>query len=266
MSDKSAAAQARPSHSETSTQPGSSSSNNARASSIRSVNRGVDSKAPAPLIGPAHPDSEFPDWVAQFGEERALHCEIGSGRGAFCLNFSQQNPVNLVAIEVRRSDCELIKGKRDRREIKNLEVLQGDARLLLPRLFREGSVDAFHVHCPDPWWKKRHHRRRLIADDFALLLYRLLKPGGQLDLRTDVPAYAEAMVETCEELIGFENAYGPGQQRPPEGLVLSSRETRYAQTGQPVFRYLYLRPDGPPQSEDTSHSFIRRSWTDVRRK
>lgn len=216
--------------------------------------------------GPVHPDDQLPDWPGIFGAARPLHCEIGSGRGHFAIDFVQQEEINLVAIEQRRSDCDDIRTRRDKRGIERLEVLQGDARLLLPRCFAPGTVDAFHVHCPDPWWKKRHHRRRLIADDFALLLYSLLRPGGELDLRTDVPAYAEAMVETCEELIGFENAYGPGVERPVDGLVLSTRERRYAITGQPVYRYRYVRPDRPPRTEDTSRAWLRREWTDVRRK
>jgi tRNA (guanine-N7-)-methyltransferase len=203
---------------------------------------------------PPSPDEVRPDWPTLFGADRPLHCEIGHGRGHFALDFARENDVNLVAIEMRRSDGEELRVRRDRLGLTNLEVIQGDARLYLPRFFAEGSVDAFHIHCPDPWWKKRHHRRRLVADDFGLLLYRLLKPGGELDLRTDVKAYAEAMVETCEQIIGFENVHGPGVERPAEGLVLSTRERRYRETGQPVYRFQYRRPDRPPQTEQVDRA------------
>jgi tRNA (guanine-N7-)-methyltransferase len=217
-------------------------------------------------FGPVEPEVRRPDWNEIFGAVRPLHCEIGSGRGHFALDSAAAQDVNFVAIEMRRSDCDDIRRRRDKRGLTNLEVFQGDARLYLPRFFAEGQVDEFHIHCPDPWWKKRHHRRRLIADDFAVELWRLLKVGGLLDLRTDVPAYAAAMVETCEDLIGYENVYGPGQQRPVEGLILSTRERRYAVTGQPVFRYLYRRPAGSPKLETTEKAWIRREWVDVRRK
>jgi tRNA (guanine-N7-)-methyltransferase len=220
-----------------------------------------------PVLGPPDPDAEFPDWPSLFGADRPLHVEIGHGRGHFALDFAATRPVNLIAIEMRRSDGEDLRIRRDKRGVTNLEVIQGDARLYLPRFFREGSLDAVHVHCPDPWWKKRHHRRRLIADDFGLLLFRLLKPGGELDLRTDVPAYAQAMIETCEEIIGFENAHGSGNERPAEGLVLSTRERRYAQTGQPVYRYEYRRPlASAPLTENVEKAWRRREWRDERRK
>lgn len=226
---------------------------------------------PQPLssfVGPPSPDAKRPDWSLVFGNDLPIHCEIGSGRGHFALDFAAENAgrINLVAIEMRRGDCELIRTRRDKRGIANLYVVQGDARLYLPRFFTAGQLAAFHVHCPDPWWKKRHHRRRLIADDFGVELYSLLQVGGELDLRTDVPAYAAAMVETCEDIVGFENVHGKGAERPPEGLVLSTRERRYAQTGQPVFRYEYRRPDRPPACETTHEAWQRREWRDVRRK
>ncbi len=216
--------------------------------------------------GPIEPEHAWPDWAAIFGHARPLHCEIGHGRGHFALDFAAREDVNLIAIEMRRSDCDELRRRRDKRGLTNLEVIQGDARLLLPRFFREEQVDAFHIHCPDPWWKNRHHHRRLLADDFGLQLWRLLKPGGELDVRTDVKAYAEAIVETCEDALGYENVVGPRAERPVEGLVLSTRERRYAVTGQPVYRYFYRRPDHAPLTDDVSASRRRRDWVDVRRK
>lgn len=218
------------------------------------------------FIGPLPPEQGRPDWPAILGPNRPLHCEIGSGRGHFALDYAARHDVNLVAIEMRRSDCDNLRVRRQKRGLTNLEVIQGDARLLLSRFFADGTVDAFHIHCPDPWWKNRHHGRRLIADDFGVELWRLLKPGGLVDVRTDVPAYGRAMVETFEGALGFENVNGPGTQQPEEGLVLSTRERRYAEIGQPMFRYLYRRPTSGPEAIDTTPARSRREWADVRRK
>jgi tRNA (guanine-N7-)-methyltransferase len=185
-----------------------------------------------------------PDWGARFGAAAArLELEIGSGHGGFALAFARTHPDRaLVAIEQRRKFAADVAAKAEKRGLGNLLVLNGDARLLAPRLFREGSLAAIHVHFPDPWWKRRHRRRRLVDDRMSILLLRLLAPGGILDFRTDVEAYGRAAVARLEE-IGFENEAGPGRfAERREDEIPSTREKRYLETGQPVWRLRLRRP------------------------
>ena len=53
--------------------------------------------------------------------------------------------INLICIETRRADVELIRARASQRSLSNLLVIHGDAKLLLPRLFREGDLSALHV-------------------------------------------------------------------------------------------------------------------------
>jgi tRNA (guanine-N7-)-methyltransferase len=185
-----------------------------------------------------------PDWRARFGPAAdALELEIGAGHGGFALAFARERPDRaLVAIEQRRSFAEAIRAKAEQRGHRNLVVIHGDGRLLAPRLFRAGSLGEIHVHFPDPWWKRRHHHRRLVDDRMSLLLFRLLRPGGLLDFRTDVERYALAAVERLEE-IGFENEAGPGAfVVAAPGELPSTREKRYLETGQRVWRLRLRRP------------------------
>ena len=204
------------------------------------------------------PEEAFPDWERDFGRKAPLELEIGPGRGAFALDHAARHPeLDLVVIETRRSDCELIRARASKRGLRNLMVLHGDARLLLPRLFPPGSLSALHVQFPDPWWKTRHHKRRMVDVDFARKARDLLVAGGEVDFRTDVPAYAREGEQTWLEA-GFEKL----PDRAPE--VLSTRERRYAVTGQPVFRARFRNPGSevrPPRTERTG-----REWRDVRRK
>src|SRR5437763_8070507 len=222
---------------------------------------GKDARAldPASLAhGCALPSEVFPDWKACFGRSAPLELEIGPGHGHFALDHAAGNPfLDLVCIETRRVDCELIRERARERGLANLIVLQGDAKLLLPRLFPPGSLAGLHVQFPDPWWKRRHHKRRLVDVDFALQARRLLAPGATVDFRTDVAAYAHEGERTWVQA-GFERL----PDEPPE--VLSTRERRYAVTGQPVFRTRFRNPLAdvrPIQSERTG-----REWRDVRRK
>jgi tRNA (guanine-N7-)-methyltransferase len=210
------------------------------------------------LCGCNQPHEAFPDWERDFGRKAPLELEIGPGRGAFALDHAARHPeIDLVVIETRRSDCELIRARAHGRGLRNIMVFQGDARLLIPRFFAPGSLSALHVQFPDPWWKRRHLKRRLVDVDFALQARRLLMPGATVDFRTDVAAYAREGERTWLEA-GFEKL--PDQ--PPE--VLSTRERRYAATGQPVFRARFRNPPAdlrPIQSGRTG-----REWRDARRK
>jgi tRNA (guanine-N7-)-methyltransferase len=214
--------------------------------------------------GCALPSEAFPDWESRFGRKAFLEVEIGPGRGHFALDHAALEPaIDLVCIETRRADCELIRERALRLGLSNLAVLQGDAKLLLPRLFQRGELSALHVQFPDPWWKKRHRRRRMVDAGLAARMRTLLRPGGIVDFRTDVPAYAQAAIAIWEET-GFENAAGRGNLWTEPPAVLSTRERRYLRTGQPVFRARFVNP-GPPAGELALASGGR-DWTDVRRR
>jgi tRNA (guanine-N7-)-methyltransferase len=205
------------------------------------------------VYGCAEPGSVFPDWGPQ-----PVEVEIGPGRGGFALDYAALHPGRLlIAIETRKADCELIRSRAARRGLANLHVLQGDAKLLLPRMFLDGSLSGVHIQFPDPWWKTRHHKRRMVDVELALLLRRLLKPGGQVDFRTDVPAYFREAVQTWVDA-GFVQL----PDATPD--VSSTRERRYAITGQPVFRARFENPPAdiiaPPGSR------TGREWRDIRRK
>jgi tRNA (guanine-N7-)-methyltransferase len=187
----------------------------------------------------------FPDWGAEFGPAAAaeLELEVGSGHGGFALAFAKTRPGSaLVAIEQRHKFARELADKAGARGLRNLLALQGDARILAPRLFRAGSLAVIHVHFPDPWWKRRHHTRRLVDDRMSELLFGLLRPGGLLDFRTDVENYARGAVKRLEE-VGFVNEAGPGRfsERPPDEIP-STREKRYLAAGEPVWRLRMRRP------------------------
>ena len=211
----------------------------------------------------------MPDWPLEFARGRSaqlLHLEIGPGRGGFALDFARaHNELDLIAIETRRSDCEEIRAKAKKRGLPNLLVLQGDAKLLAPRCFRPGQLEALHVQFPDPWWKTRHHKRRLVDLELAALARTLLREGGEVDFRSDVPAYAQEAVRSWEAA-GFENMDGAGKLSTLVPEVLSTRERRYAVTGQPVFRARFVNPGPPREGEVLAFDRTGREWTDTRRR
>ena len=196
-----------------------------------------------PLLRPEPAGAEFvtlltpPDWSAVFGGPGPLELEIGSGGGAFALGHAARHPeVRYVAIEWRKKYARELEHRARAQRLSNLRVVEADARAVIPRLFAPGSLAGIHLQFPDPWWKRAHRKRAILSPGFATLLLSLSAPGGVFDLRTDVRSRAEEMLAALEAA-GWYNPLGAGCFHPadPEE-VPSSRERRYLETGEPVFR------------------------------
>lgn len=184
-----------------------------------------------------------PDWDAEFGFSGPLELEIGSGTGGHALEYCRRNPqARFVAFEWRRKYARDTQSRGEKMGLKNLRVIEADARAVVPRLFAPGSLSVIHLQFPDPWWKRAHFKRAIIQPDFARLLLDKMVPGGRFDLRTDVEDRAQAMLTTLEEA-GFINPLGKGVFHPydPEE-VPSTRERRYLQSGEPVYRARLVKP------------------------
>lgn len=196
-----------------------------------------------PLLRPEPAGAEFvtlltpPDWSAVFGGPGPLEMEIGSGAGAFALGYAARHPaVRYVAIEWRKKYARELEHRARARGLSNLRVVEADARAVIPRLFAPGSLAGIHLQFPDPWWKRAHRKRAILTPGFATLLLERTAPGGVFDLRTDVRSRADEMLATLEAA-GWHNPLGPGSFHPADpDDVSSSRERRYLESGEPVYR------------------------------
>jgi tRNA (guanine-N7-)-methyltransferase len=75
----------------------------------------------------------------------------------------------------------------------NIRVHPDDVRPLL-RWLPAASLDRVFVLFPDPWPKARHRKRRLVATPLLDQLARIMKPGAELRLATDIGDYARTML------------------------------------------------------------------------
>ena len=196
-----------------------------------------------PRLRPEPAGAEFvtllrpPDWATVFGGAGPLELEIGSGAGAFALGYAARQPaVRFIAIEWRKKYARELEHRARARGLSNLRVVEADARAVIPRLFAPGSLAGVHLQFPDPWWKRSHQKRAILTPAFATLLLGLAAEGGVFDLRTDVRSRAEEMLAILEAA-GWHNPLGPGRFHPADpDDVPSSRERRYLETGEPVYR------------------------------
>jgi tRNA (guanine-N7-)-methyltransferase len=138
------------------------------------------------------------DWRAVFGNDGPVEIEVGSGKGLFLLNSAMENPeTNYFGVEIVRKYQLFTATRMAIRQLRNVRMACADARHLLKQWVPPESVRTIHVYFPDPWWKKRHHKRRVFTEEFVDSCIRALRPGGFLQLATDVPEYFAVMCELC---------------------------------------------------------------------
>ena len=190
--------------------------------------------APAAPEGPISLTTLWPD----SGE---WELEIGFGRGMFLLERARAAPGSrILGLEIKRKWAYLVGERAQRLGLSNVRVFGADAREVLPRLTPEASLQRVFIHFPDPWWKKRHEKRRLRGPSTFDPVARLLRPGGELFIQTDVEDRAAAFLEDVRQHGGF--------RVPDSGFVSenpfqarSNREQRAIADGLPIYRILATR-------------------------
>lgn len=127
--------------------------------------------------------------------------EIGPGRGDFLLSAAAQlTDKKLVAIEIGRKRYLKMIPRIEKKGLTNILLIQGNARIVLPRFFRPGTFEKIYVLFPDPWPKKRHFPHRLMSVEFISLLADNLQPGGELYFASDYWPYAEWVVDNVKQV------------------------------------------------------------------
>lgn len=171
--------------------------------------------------------------ITSSSDPRPLVIEIGFQLGEFAAAFCPANPgVRYVGFEVRKKYCEEADALAVKNGIQNATFCLVDAREMLREVVPPGSLDQLLVFFPDPWWKPRHIKKRLLTADFVADAAELLRPGGRLLLKTDVPGYADWAqgVMAADPHFHVERLADPTAQLP-----VTLRERRCKFHGYPTF-------------------------------
>ena len=151
---------------------------------------------------------------------KPLVIEIGFGMGIATAIIAERNPgINYLGLEVHRPGIGRLLWEIEKRNLKNIRVIEGDAVEILEHKVKNNSASGFHIFFPDPWPKKRHHKRRLISRPFTDLLASKLLPGGYIYMASDWPDYAEWALGELSATPGLSNRYNEyaeGQSWRPE--------------------------------------------------
>ena len=183
------------------------------------------------------------DWEAFFGNARPVEIDVGCGRGKFLVDAATAHPnVNYLGIEIDYHEGRRGARRLKKRSLPNARVLGGDVRRAFDRYVPPGSVAAVHVYFPDPWWKRRHRRRRVFTDQFVEQIARVLRPGGELHVWTDVEDYFGVIKALVDHHPAFEPLPPPDERPPADDLdYRTSFERKRRKAGATIYRGRWRR-------------------------
>ncbi|PID36098.1 MAG: tRNA (guanosine(46)-N7)-methyltransferase TrmB [Rhodobacterales bacterium] len=180
------------------------------------------------------------DLEALFGGKE-VWLETGFGGGEHLVHQAALNSdIGIIGCEPYINGVAMLLGKIRKAGVTNLAVHPGDVRDLFDVLPDESISKAFLLY-PDPWPKKRHHRRRFVTPEYLTPLARVLKPGAEFRVATDIPDYVR---QTLEEVprAGFEWLAETAQDwREPWGDWISTRYEQKALREGRTAHYLTFR-------------------------
>ena len=165
-----------------------------RKSQQRYLDEDLARLSPGAIDPDANPDRTPLDLPALFGD-RPVWLEIGFGGGEHMVHQAALNPaVGIIGCEPFINGVAMLLGKVRDAGVQNLRIHPGDARdlfdVLPPR-----SIDKAFLLYPDPWPKKKHHRRRFVTPEHLAPLHRVLKPGAEFRIATDIGDYVRQALE-----------------------------------------------------------------------
>ena len=196
--------------------------------------------SPGPVDWDVNPERHNLDLDALF-PGREVWLEIGFGGGEHVIHQAAENPgVGIIGCEPYINGVAMLLGKIRRAKVDNLRVYPGDVRDMFDVL-PDGSIAKVFLLYPDPWPKARHHRRRFVTPEHLEPLARVLKPGAEFRVATDIPDYVRQTLEEVPKAGFAWLTEGPEDWRQPWSDWLSTRYEQKALREGRVPHYLTFR-------------------------
>ncbi len=160
-----------------------------RSSQKTYLSEDLDTLRPRGVTREENPERAPIDPAEIFGDDRPVWLEVGFGGGEHLVHMAARYPgVGIIGCEPFINGVAMLLGKIRAAGVTNLAVHPGDARDLM-EVLPEASVARAFLNYPDPWPKRRHHRRRFVTGEHLLPLARVMAPGAEFRVATDIPDY-----------------------------------------------------------------------------
>lgn len=171
-----------------------------------------------------------------------LWLEVGFGGGEHLVHMAALYPgVGIIGCEPFVNGVAMLLGKIRSAGVENLRIHPGDVRDLFDVL-PDASVAKCFLNYPDPWPKARHHRRRFVTQGYLGALARVMAPGAEFRVATDIPDYVR---QTLEEVpvAGFDLVSQAGEGGAWDDWISTRYEQKALREGRSP-HYLTFRRKG----------------------
>lgn len=183
----------------------------------------VDDLLPKLKIDPDQGTGELKQWC----KAKPIWLEIGFGGGEHLKTMAAcHKDVNFIGCEPFLNGIAKLLVAIEEQQLENIRIYDNDARHILNILEPE-SLDRVYILYPDPWPKKRHRKRRFVTSENLKLIAKVMKPGADLIIASDIEDYIKTSLmalEQCNQFNWAENSKNH-LRTPPTGWP----STRYEQ-------------------------------------
>ena len=163
--------------------------------------------------------------------------EIGFGNGEYTVQYAEKHPdILLYGVEISQA-C-VLRCARRAGGLKNLRIINTDARYMLRELFADETLQKIFMQFPCPWSKNADAHRRVTAKDFSDGLAAVLKVSGTFVMVTDDEPYAH---EVWEILGRHEALTAEDFEVNPKREVTTKYERKWLEEGRNIYRVTFRK-------------------------
>lgn len=183
----------------------------------------VDTLLPKLKLTPNEPFDQSASWY----KTNPLWMEIGFGGGEHLSTMAAKHKdVTFIGCEPFLNGTAKMLVAINEQNLTNVRLYDHDARHILNWL-PAASLDRVYILYPDPWPKKRHRKRRLVNPQSLDLLAKVMKPGADLLIASDIGDYIRTSLLALQQTPNFiwQPESAKDWRTPPQGWP----GTRYEQ-------------------------------------
>lgn len=135
-----------------------------------------------------YPEQMAGNWHSFFKNTQPVILELACGRGEYTIGLAAMHPeTNYIGVDVKGNRMYIGAKYALANGLGNAAFLRTQIEMLT-NYFAAAEVDEIWITFPDPQLRTSTAKRRLTHPRFLRLYQQLLKPGGNIHLKTDSPA------------------------------------------------------------------------------